>query len=137
MNLTVYLMSLFSETWFTMEHVVYHMPEYKCYYLNRTGKQGSRVSMPISCDMDMNCENFRIFLLLMFMKHLCSSVVLIYFVFVIVCPAAIFWPFFFCLVSILDSVNKKCTIILGGDFNINLLADSSTKIDFEILLNSH
>lgn len=52
-------------------------------------------------------------------------------------PSGDILAFFFYLVSILDSVNKKCTIILGGDFNINLLADSSTKIDFEILLNSH
>lgn len=128
---------MFSETWFACEEDVFKLTGYKPYFVNRVGKRGGGVSMLISNEIE--CELLPAFcratpdfeaLVLKSCKYLfctcyrppCGDVTL----------------FFSFIDSLLEFANaQNCYIILGGDFNINFLADNRTKMMFESLLSIH
>lgn len=128
---------MFSETWFASEDDVFTFPTYKSYYMNRTGKRGGGVAMLISSKID--CELMSEF----------SCISPLYEILTVRCGTSVFCVcyrppsnnvrlFFSFLDSLLEFVSeKKYALILGGDLNINMLAESSVKLELESMLSSH
>lgn len=128
---------MFSETWFASQEEVFAFPGYNWYYMNRKDRRGGGVELLISNSMDSELiPEF-------------SSITPFYESLVVRCGNSVFCMcyrppscnvhmFLASLDSVLEYVNeRKYTVILRGDFNIDMSASSTTKLDLESLLNTH
>lgn len=126
---------MLSETWYDNEIGVFTLPQYRNFYVNRSTCRGGGVCMLINENLE--CE-------LLPRYSFINDDFEVLTVRVGQCIVVLFYrppngnsaPFFEFLESLLGFVNdNKFNVILGGDFNINMLCDTSTKKHFEMLLS--
>lgn len=127
---------LFTETWYVESTNVFSLPTHDNFIQNRSSGRGGGVSLMvrkhISCEIlpQYSCENQDYEVLTLLSSQNIFGVV--YRV-----PDGNLRNFYIFLESLLAYANKmRCNIVLGGDFNINMLVDSPMKNELEQLILS-
>lgn len=128
---------MLTETWFASDYEVMTHARYNTFFLNRPQQRGGGILLnihkSIDCDLleefsfisaDIEClcvKNKQYLIAVMYRP-----------------PNGNIDSFFLCLENILDYANQEgLTLILGGDFNIDMLQSSPTQHRFDTILSSH
>lgn len=128
---------MLSETWFTDNTNVLNLPMYNSYFLNRTECRGGGVALIVKADI--SCEMLSDYCCVHNDYEMLS--LLIGESIIAVCyrpPSGNLSSFFAYLESFFEFANEnKCNVILGGDFNVNMLLDTTCKLQFDALIKSN
>lgn len=128
---------MLTETWYSDEADAFHLPSYKCLCLNRTFSRGGGVSVLIDESMSHNLlPNFCMITHDYEVLSLISGDMLIS---VVYRPpdgnVSNFLAFFESLLGFVSDNNLN--VIIGGDFNINMLLCAMPSIELEMLLTTY
>lgn len=127
---------MFSETWYQQDADVLVLPGYKHYFLNRQDKRGGGVSIYVKTSLE--CELLNTFSGLTSDYDVLSLKIGNYIITVLYRPpSGDFGKFIAFLDRFFERVSiNKFSVVMGGDFNVNVLDDSFQTIELKNVLSS-
>lgn len=126
---------MLSETWYTDEVNVLKLPLYRSFCVNRTSRRGGGLSIltkDYQCELVSDYSRITPDYEVLCIRNNSKIFVVMYRP-----PKGNLEVFFDFFESFLEFVNEeKCTVVCGGDFNIDMTVDTVAKKTFDLLISS-